>query len=123
MIRTIRYQFQSGGAICTTPASRVRVVYCTAPDRVWLILDGQTAAVTPAAGLTEAETLAALGWSSAPPPAHPLARDLLDQLAACYDDYGEPREGLPEEEYPRLMRTLMDWCGRGYPGARRVAKR
>ena len=120
MIRTIRYRRQTGDMIYTTPASRVRDVYCKSPDRVCLLLEDQHDAVTPADGLTEAETLAALGWSSGPPPAHPLARELLDQLAAYYDDAGQSREGLTKEDYQRLRQALADWCGAGRPGARRA---
>lgn len=66
---------------------------------------------------TEAELLAALGWSSAPPPPHPTARTLLDvlrdlhvggALAACH--YGDDAP---------LDHAVSEWADAGYPGARR----
>ena len=69
---------------------------------------------------TEQALYVALGWSNGPPPAHPLARDLLDRLGAYYDDIGQPRAGLPKEDHKGLARALKDWCGAGRPGARRA---
>ena len=121
MIRTIRIRSLYADPDDPTTTMRADQVICTHTDagmvQVKTIDDTEWYHAVDCA--TEQALHAALGWSNGPPPAHPLARELLDQLAACYDDDGQPRD-LPEEDYKRLARARMDWCAAGCPGARRA---
>ena len=122
MIRTIRIRSLHADPDDLTTTMRADQVICTHTDagmvQVKTIDDTEWYHAVDCA--TEQALHAALGWSNGPPPAHPLARDLLDRLAAYYDDIGEPREGLPKEDYRRLEQALTDWCAAGCPGARRA---
>lgn len=62
---------------------------------------------------SEAEMLAALGWSNGPPPPHPTAREVLAATAAVQ------REGVSAND--RLQRAIEAWVDAGCPGADRVA--